>query len=144
MKVLPLPLPSLSGRDGALMHFYKLANDGETDAKPAFGPSLVQANLGEQFKDMRQVGRRDADAVISDADDCTISFASQPAASIFPPRSVYLAAFVSRFEKICVRRSKSPSTQSSSAPGSMMSSWPCMSMAVRAASALAGARCLTR
>ncbi len=37
------------------MHFYQLANDREPDAKPPFGASLVQANLREQFKDMRKV-----------------------------------------------------------------------------------------
>jgi hypothetical protein len=46
------------------MHFYEFANYGEADAKTPFRSALVQANLREQFKDVRQVIRWYADAVV--------------------------------------------------------------------------------
>jgi hypothetical protein len=68
------------------MHFNKLALEREPDAECPFGLPPVQANLGKQFKDMRQVGRRNADAVISDARHRPIGCTRNP--QLYPSASL--------------------------------------------------------
>ena len=137
MNVLPLPLPSLDAGDRALMHINKLANEREPDTQPSFGMPLVRANLREQLKDMRQVRRRDADAIISDAHHRPIRCTRKPAALSFRRARSILGRIRQKVRenlREAIEITFDPQFLSTRLDSELMPE--CISIAVRAASAL--------
>ena len=57
------------------MHLDELAHEGQADAQAPFRAALMGSHLREQLKDMRQIGRGDADSCIGDADNRLTAFA---------------------------------------------------------------------
>ena len=88
------------------MHLREFLDQREPDSEPPLGARRRPISLNEQIEDVgNQLGRH-ADARITNLDDQHLAFelADTP---ICPPASVYLAALLSKFTRICSSRSGS-------------------------------------
>ena len=105
----PRPTPALYALDRPAVHLDQPARQRQADAEPAL--RLVGTlDLAEHLEEVGQRLRRDADAVVADADEARP--ASCPAStSIRPPRGVQLALLLTRFVTTWVRRARSARIQ---------------------------------
>ena len=108
---------------------------GRGRARPRRAPP-AGAHLRELLEQPRQVGARDADAVVADADRDASPSQRAPSARCGRRGGVYLQAFCSRLATTCVSRVGSPSTISGAAAGAASRSCRARSMAAAVVSTL--------
>ena len=100
--------------------------------------SIVAIELGEHVEHLRQHLRRDAAAVVA-ARRCTrfLALALERRSRMWPPRSVYLQALLSRLVSTCTSRVGSASTWTGIGGSDTASWWPLASISGRQASTAA-------
>ena len=105
-----LPGPSLLGLDPAAVHLDQPLHQRQADAQPALRPAPATVDLREHLEDAGQHARRRCRCRCPAPDTATSPPCRSAVSQMRPPRSVYLAALFSRFEKTCASRVGSAST----------------------------------
>ena len=93
----------------AAVHLGQRPGQRQPDPQPALRPGQRAVALCEQLEHPRELLGRDAHAGVPDLDDDLVSPSCSADSQICPPLSVYLAALVSRFVRICSSRTGSAS-----------------------------------